>query len=395
MAEAKKIDNMVRHAPKVIRKLLRSHWNSVPKEAMHLTGEPSTAKSYCVWEESMALAKENDREFFNWNRESLERKHDCVENPKKYFIFADVRATETDVGELRLQNMNNNEAYITFKYNQLFVALSDNDAMGVLFLDELNNAPDFQKTQFYKIINDRAIGDIPIGDGVLIVSAGNEISQASNVTEDPVPLVLRRANYFIQPPTGQEFVEWAGLNDVHPWVIGYIAWQPMNVHKIAYDNPNPIGQPCTRTWTKLSNVLKGNKDLSENDISMLACGYVGQGIGIEFTKYTVMANKVNIDEVLENPSLVKKLEGQKELSIVYALMMGIVDRYKNAKGEKRTKLIGQAIDVAMQMRVEMSVFMMRQMKYVNQEAFFANVVSHPKFITAFTEETKKYFSGSD
>ena len=219
MAE-RKIDTLVRYSPKDIPDIVRAHWNANPKEPAHFIGEPSTVKSASVLMESKRLAIDSGRTFLEWNRANLQKKGEVLENPQRYFIYADLRASETDIGELRLQDMKASQSYITFKYNILFEAMSHPEAVGVLFFDEMNLAPNMIKAQFYKIINDRAVGDIPIADGILCLSAGNEAEHARGVTEDPVPLVLRRGNYFIRPLTSDEFAEYAASSAHHQWILG-------------------------------------------------------------------------------------------------------------------------------------------------------------------------------
>lgn len=377
------LDNKQRISPTMIPILIRTHWPA--KEALHLTGEPSTWKSVLAKVESVNIAKDVGRKFLDWNKSTMEEKEAAAADPSGVFIFADVRALETDIGELRLQDMQNGKPYITFKYNLLFVALSNPSAMGVLFLDELNNAPNLQKMQMYKLINDRAIGDIPLSDGVLVISAGNEAEHSYGTTEDPVPLVLRRANYFIAPPTKDEFLQYAVLAEVHPLVTGYIAFAGQNTHDVEYDNPDPVGQPCSRTWTKLSNVLKANERMPADVMTTIAVGYVGQKVGLEFGAYAKLARKVNIDEIIQNPERIKDFNPTDELSLLYAVLTGVVEKYRTDK-----KVLEPAIEVSMLVREELGVYMMRQIKQLDKENFMFKLAKHKKF-KEWTEKYQKYF----
>ena len=215
MEKQKKMDTVVRYSPLDVPAIAWAHWRG-GKEAWNLKAEPSTVKSDFTKQVSQDIAvsekqfgKTEPRVWIEWNKASIEGKTDVVLNPGKYFVFADIRASETDIGELRLQDMRTAENYITFKYNILFVALSRPESMGILFFDEMNLAPNMIKAQFYKIINDKAVGDIPLSEDVMCVSAGNEAEHSRGVTEDPVPLVLRRANYFLRPLTAEEYTDYA------------------------------------------------------------------------------------------------------------------------------------------------------------------------------------------
>lgn len=371
----KKIDTTVRFSPLDIPKIVKAHWNAKPKEPAHFIGEPSTVKSEGVKQEAKRLAEsikvkgidgvERPLKFFEWNRASLEDKKSVVTNPGEVFIFADLRASETDIGELRLQDMKNGENFITFKYNILFEALSQPNATGILFFDEMNLAPNMIKAQFYKIINDRAVGDIPISDGVLCLSAGNEAEHSRGVTEDPVPLVLRRGNYFLNPLTAEEYTDYAAEVGQHKYIIGYLGFKPGDVHKILYDLPDSVGQPCPRSWTKMSNLLINNPKLDVEDIKMLATGVVGQGVATMFAAYVKSAKDIDLDAIIKNPKLIKQHENDEDLSILYAIISGVVDRFRTDK-----KVLQPAFEIALELeRPEFGAYLLRNMKATDKTAF--------------------------
>lgn len=391
MVDGRKMDTVLRWSPLDIPTIVRAHWNAKPKEPFQLIGEPSTVKSAMIYQEAKRLAEESKRFFLDWNRSPYEAKQDAVVNPANYFVFADLRASETDIGELRLQDMNREQPYITFKYNVLFGALSGESAMGILFLDEMNLAPNMIKAQFYKIINDRCIGDIPLADGVLVVSAGNESEHARGVTEDPVPLVLRRGNYFIRPLTDEEFSEYAVRTEHHPLVVGYLGFQPQDVHQIRYDVPESVGQPCARTWTKLSNILKANRFGEEDTVKMIATGLVGQAAATKFYAYVKSARKVDIDSILRNPELIKEYEKNPEdLSLIYALITGVVERFRH-----EPKVIRPAFEVSLFIsRVELGTYMLRSLRAVNEKSFkkcaVDNDIVPPELMNRMVERYAKF-----
>jgi hypothetical protein len=365
MAKKDKIDTMMRFSPLQIPRIIRSHWRAKPKEPAHFVGEPSTVKSEMAFWEAQQLAIHEKREFLDWNRSTIEEKKDAMVNQEKYFVFADVRASETDIGELRLQDLKAGESFITFKYNLLFEVLRHKEAMGIIFFDEMNLAPNMIKAQFYKIINDRCIGDIPISENVLVMSAGNESDHARGVVEDPVPLVLRRGNYFIRPLSPEEYIDYAVKAGHHQWVTGYLGFAPHNLHKIDYDVPESTGQPCPRTWSKLSNVLANNQDLRDDDVEMHSVGFVGQGVGMEFAAYVRAAKKVDLDGVLKNPKLINEYVGERELSLAYAIISGVVEKFRNDR-----KVIKPAFEIALYIsRVELGTYLLRCMKNLDETKF--------------------------
>jgi len=302
-----------------------------------------------------------NREFVNWNKASMAQKEATIAEPKRFFVFADLRASETDIGELRLQEMSNGKDFITFKYNVLFRAMSDLDAMGVLFLDEMNLASNLTKSQFYKLINDHAIGDIPLSDGILIASAGNESQHSRGVTDDPVPLVTRRGNYFIRPLTQEEFNDYMVATGHHPNIVGYLAFQPGDVHRIAYDLPDSVGQPCVRTWSKLSNLMNRNPRLTVDQVEMLASGFVGQATATKFGAFVRAARKIDIDAIMEHPELMREYNSERELSLSYAVISAVVDKWRQNK-----KYLKSALNISLEIdRPELGAYMIRSVKMVD------------------------------
>ena len=388
------MENIVRFSPLKVPKIITYHWNSKPKVAVNFIAEPSTVKSDGTRQAGREIAEQEGKKFIEWNNVLLEDKQRIAQNPEDVFIFADVRASETDIGELRLQDLKDGQEYITFKYNILFQALSNPKAMGILFFDEMNLAPNMIKAQFYKIINDRAIGDIPLSDDVLCISAGNESTHARGVSEDPVPLVLRRGNYFLRPLSHEEYDNYAVSTGHHNWITGYLAFQPQDTHNIVYDLPDSSGQPCPRTWTKLSQVLQSNKKMAEDDIMMVATGLVGQGTAVKFTEYVRSAMEIDLNAIIKNPELIAQYEANDEsVSLIYAIISGVVDKFRDD-----VTVLKSAFRMALHFkRPEFGAYLMRSLKSSNEREFMKagtnNKVIEPEIMKKVVDRYGKFLIG--
>jgi len=377
---------VIRDSPLVIPQILRAHWRTATKEVANFVAEPSTVKSEFARVFSVAQAAEEQKEFVEWNRMTTQRKEAVMADPAKFFIFADFRASETDIGELRLQEMGNGKPYITYKYAMLFEVLSKPEAMGVLFFDEMNLAPNMTKAQFYKVVNDHCIGDIPLSKDVMVISAGNEAQHARGVSEDPIPLVLRRGNYFLRSLTDTEYVDYSIQVGQHSLISGYIKYAPKDVHNIDYDQHEGTGQPCPRTWTKLSNLLLANPDLDDDQVEMHARAFVGQGAAKKFVAYAKMAKKVDIDEILKKPELVRDI---KELQTLYAVITGVLERFR----VQRVKVSEKVFEVALHMeREELGAFLLRQMKVMAGKTQFRNIAVQSKVFDDLVKHYGKFFN---
>jgi len=342
-----------RESPLSIPMIMKAHWNA--KEPFHLIGEPSTVKSALIKQTASNICQEeeDDREFVEWSKLTLDKKKEVSETPDKYFIFEDLRASETDIGELRLQDMNTENNYITYKYSLIFHTLSNPNAKGVLFFDEMNLASNMIKAQFYKVYNDRSIGDMPISDNILVCSAGNESSQVKDVIQDSVALTTRRGNYFINPLTSEEFVEYGVKIGIHNSIIGYLSFAPQDVHALKYDMMDPIGQPCARTWEKLSNIMK-NSDLGIVDKTIIARGILGSAVATKFISYDKLADSIKLQDVIDDPNKAKNV---KEIQIQYAIVSGLLARVK--EGDNIMKVV---YEVSLNIKEEIGIYMLRLAK---------------------------------
>lgn len=368
---------IIRESPLFIPKIMKAHWNS--KEPFHLVGEPSTVKSALIKQTARDISKELDKTFVEWSKQTLERKEEINKDPSNYFIFEDLRASETDIGELRLQEMSSDKRYITYKYSILFDTMSNPDSMGVLFFDEMNLASNMIKAQFYKVYNDRSIGDLPLSDNILVCSAGNESSQVRDVVQDSVALTTRRGNYFIDPLSSGEFIEY-GINvGINNSVLGYIAFSPDDVHKLDYEMIDPLGQPCIRTWEKLSNIYNSNKDLEIEDKSILARGLIGQAISSKFIAYLKSESKIKLSDVVKDPSIMSDIK--EEFQIIYSISTGLLGKYK--EGDK--SIFGTILNVALHIPEEIAVYMLRMLIRITGQKKFKNLALEGEFEQDFNK----------
>lgn len=376
-------ENMViRESPMMIPMIMRAHWKS--REPFHLCGEPSTTKSALIKQTSLNINKEeNDgRSFIEWNQTPLKDKFEIYKNPAKYFIFADFRASETDIGELRLQEMHKEQDFITYKYNLLFVVLSNPDSKGVLFFDEMNLAPDMIKAQFYKVYNDRAIGDLPLSNGVLICSAGNESTQVRSIVPDSVALTTRRGNYFLSPLTSKEFTEYGFETGIHSSIVGYLSFAPQDIHDLKYDLGDPIGQPCARTWEKLSNIINTNPSMTMDDRSIIARAFIGS-IATKYIAYSRVEERLNLADVIKDPTKAKAI---KELQMQYALVCGLIGTFK----QNDESVFPKICEISLYIKEEIGVYMLRMVKKLCKNDKYFEKLALEKYAESFDDCFKKF-----
>jgi hypothetical protein len=164
------------------------------------------------------------------------------------------------------------------------VFLPDNECDGILFLDELNSAPQSVQVAIYQLILDRKIGEYTLPKGWRIVCAGNKISDRGVVFRLPSPLANRMAHILLKP-TFEDFKVWAIQNNLHPFVIGFLGFRPdLLSSESPKDNEANPAFATPRSWTMLSRVLfESGGEI--HSISPIVYGLVGFGAGVEFVSY--------------------------------------------------------------------------------------------------------------
>jgi L-rhamnose mutarotase len=239
------------------------------------------------------------------------------------------------------------------------------------------------KAQFYKVYNDHSIGDLPINDNVLICSAGNESSQVSDVIQDSVALTTRRGNYFIRPLTSDEFIQYGYNTNMSTSVLGYISFAPSEVHDLRYDLVEPFGQPCCRTWEKLSNIMTANPDMDPNTRLIISRGLVGQESGIKFFEYTEMENAIKLEDVIKDPTVVREIS---KLQIQYAVMTGLIAKLKQGNDQMLSTILQVSINLK---KEECGVFLLRMTKEVIGEEKMKKMIK-TKFMDEWNQCYTRY-----
>lgn len=182
----------------------------------------------------------------------------------------DLRAILYDVGDLIMKIPDGD------KIKEVVLDRLPRQGSGILFLDELKQAPTEVRRMFYQLILDRALGSTyKLPDGWTIVSASNldtEIEQ----DELEGPLYDRFAMRVELESNFENWEEWALQNNVNPIVVSYQKLNPDRHYVV--DNDGAV-QVTPRRWTWVSEALNKKCD-DEIIFSMLP-----PGISNEFLTY--------------------------------------------------------------------------------------------------------------
>ena len=96
---------------------------------------------------------------------------------------------------------------------------------GILFLDEINVAPPSVQAAAYQLILDRKLGDYKVPENWIIIAAGNRIGDRSVTFRLPTAL-SNRFTHFELDPSLEDWTEWAWQNEIDPYIISFLRFQP-------------------------------------------------------------------------------------------------------------------------------------------------------------------------
>jgi hypothetical protein len=167
---------------------------------------------------------------------------------------------------------------------------------GILFLDELNAAPQMVQAACYQLVLDRKLGEYTLPKGWTVVAAGNREGDRAVTTRMPTPLRNRFTHLNFEVDV-QEWCEWAIQSDICPEVIAFIRFKPELLS--AFDR-DANAFPSPRSWAFASKVLK-SAPAAEIEHELFA-GTVGDGAATELSAFLrTFRDLPNIDAILMNP----------------------------------------------------------------------------------------------
>ena len=208
---------------------------------------------------------------------------------------------------------------------------SDPDDNSILFLDELNSAAPATQAAAYQLILNRRVGTYILPKGVAIVAAGNREADKGVTYRMPAPL----ANRFLHLELKHDFddwLNWATANKVHEQVVGYLGFAKQDLYD--FDPKSSSRSFATpRSWAFVSDLLTDD-DLSENTLTDLVSGAVGEGLAVKFMAHRKVAKQMpNPEDILSGK--VTKAE-IKEISAMYSLTVSMCYELQTAH-EKKVK----------------------------------------------------------
>jgi len=265
-----------------------------PRVSILLLGAPGVGKSWTVRAVAEELANKLNKEFVDYSDDVAPK---ILAEPERYFVFCDLRLTETEPSDLIGIPRIVDDAV---QYKPLLWARCLSKTAGILFLDELTNVqrPDVISAS-YKLLLDRRAGFTPFHEDVLVIAAGNAPEHSAIANMLPCPLINRLVVINVAPPSVDDWMKFMLATYGDEWdkrtlgflkafeTEGYLLRCPREVETL-------INYPTPRTWTFLSLLLR---TVGENDDMII--GLLGEEVGQKFRAF--IRTKVDINDLISHP----------------------------------------------------------------------------------------------
>lgn len=171
------------------------------------------------------------------------------------------------------------------------------DGEGILFLDELNRAPQLVQNACLQLALERQVGEYTLPDGWAVIAAGNPDTHRG-VTRMSEALANRFVHLTAEADL-DDWTKWAVGADLRPELIAFMRFRPELLH--SYDTTSTEkAYPSPRSWEFVGQIMaKGPPTSIEHQ---LYAGTVGSGPAAELIGFLdVFRNLSSIDAILSNP----------------------------------------------------------------------------------------------
>lgn len=170
---------------------------------------------------------------------------------------------------------------------------------GILFLDELNAAPQLVQAACYQLVLDRKLGEYELPPGWTVIAAGNRETDRAVTNRMPSALANRFIHINFEVDL-DDWVAWALSAGVQTELISFLRFRPALLH--SFDpQKGEKAFPSPRSWEFISKILAANP-AKEIEYELFA-GTVGEGAAAEFSGFLkICRNLPSADAILMSPN---------------------------------------------------------------------------------------------
>jgi MoxR-like ATPase len=371
---------------------LRDSFDS--KVPLYIWGPPGIGKSYICMAVARDRAATRNKFFIDWNRVARQIKHALYEgvipadligllekdNPRLVekaqkdgkpvgiqdcFVFADYRLSQRDPSDINGLPSLSEKDFVEWKPNLMFSVLSLAKAEGMLFFDEIPQAMPVVQNAAYQLIQDRCCGEIAFSENIVVVAAGNRLTDGGNQFQIPPALANRFTHVELSIPTIERWADWAIDADVDSRIIAFLRWKPSYLMDDMGDvRKNRAMAWCSpRSWEKASDKIRGisgsGKSAFDRIYGKVAMA-VGKARAIEFKGFIKTTVSLDIKDILAHPEKAQKFD----MDIKWALISAVAEYYREDK-----KTLDPILGLCDNLSPDFSVSMLRMMRRYDRTQF--------------------------
>jgi MoxR-like ATPase len=192
---------------------------------------------------------------------------------------------------------------------------------GVLFLDELAQAPPLVQAACLQLTLDRRLGEYALPDGWAVVAASNRAEDRAGTHRVIAPL-LNRFVHLDLDVSNEDWQDWAVAAGVAAEVRAFLRFRPGLLFQFdPAANARAFATP--RSWAFVSDVVKAAPaDLATEVVA----GCVGDGPSAEFAGFVTLYRELpDVDSALAKPEAAPV---PREPAVLYALVGAVVERVR-------------------------------------------------------------------
>lgn len=208
-------------------------------------------------------------------------------------------------------------------------------ANAILFLDEINAAPQSVQAAAYQLILNRKVGAYRLPEGVSICAAGNRETDKAVTFRMPSALANRFV-HFEMMVNSEDWIDWAVRNSVNADVVGFISAFPNRLFDF---DPKKSGKAFAtpRSWTFVSELL--DDSLPEHLNKVMVAGTVGQEQAHDFMQHVRLKGKLPEPRDVVTGKVTKLNTADKaiDVSAKYSLVIGMCYALSEMQDDAKAK----------------------------------------------------------
>jgi hypothetical protein len=189
---------------------------------------------------------------------------------------------------------------------------------GILFLDELPQAPVSNQNIAAQIVNERRVGPHHLPEGWVIVAAGNRMSDRAGTNNMPSHLKDRLMFLEIEADL-DDTISYYYSKRIDERICAFLRFRPEWLHKFDRD---ANACPSPRSWERVGSIMSWGLD--PVNLQEAIAGQVGRAACADFSGFMKMYDSVpDIDALISNPDAA---DVPSDPAVLYAVCAALASR---------------------------------------------------------------------